>query len=203
MGLLSGYLRNQRIARVGPHIRGRVLDVGCGGADILRQYHEKIDQYVGLEYNSKHVADLSGQFPNATFQVCNLDEESFNVSVEFDCIVLVAVIEHIFNLKHLLAEICEHMAPDGVVVLTTPTPFGNDIVHRCGAAMGLFSQGAADDHIAIFNAHRISILAREVGLKMISHRRFQFGCNQIAVLAHPDPETPRAIPQHSPAVDAE
>ena len=71
------------------------------------------------------------------------------------------------------------------MVLTTPTPFGNDVVHCLGAKVGLFSSVAADDHIAIFNRKRPEIFAGEFGLELVEHRTFQVGCNQVAVLQRP------------------
>ena len=58
------------------------------------------------------------------------------------------------------------LKPNGRIVLTTPTVIGNDLVHRLGASVGLFSQDAQDDHIVIFNKRRFEVLANEVGLDL-------------------------------------
>ncbi len=68
------------------------------------------------------------------------------------------------------------------LLVTTPTPFGNDIVHRLGAAIGLFAKAAADDHIVIYNRQRFEILAKEFDLKLERYESFGFGCNQLAIL---------------------
>ena len=89
------------------------------------------------------------------------------------------------NLKHLGNGFTRALKPRGQVILTTPTPFGNDVVHRVGAMLGLFSQTAVDDHIVIFNRKRLEIFAKEAGMQLISHRLFQIGCNQLALLEKP------------------
>jgi 2-polyprenyl-3-methyl-5-hydroxy-6-metoxy-1,4-benzoquinol methylase len=96
---------------------------------------------------------------------------------------MIALIEHLFNQQHVMSEVANVLKPDGVVVVTTPTPFGNDIVHRLGAKAGLFAKSAVDDHIVIYNHHRFCIMAREVGLKLKYYRTFQLFCNQLAVLS--------------------
>jgi hypothetical protein len=101
-----------------------------------------------------------------------------------------AVIEHIFNLKHLGHGLALALRPGGRVILTTPTPFGNDVVHNLGAKLGLFSQVAVDDHIVIFNRKRLQIFAGEAGLVLAAHKLFQLGCNQFAILEKPGGSTP-------------
>jgi len=56
-------------------------------------------------------------------------------------------------------------------------------LHRLGAAIGLFAKSAVDDHIVIYNRHRFTILADEVGFEVERYESFQFGCNQFVVLA--------------------
>lgn len=95
---------------------------------------------------------------------------------------MIALIEHLFNQQHIMSEVVDALNPNGIVVMTTPTPFGNDIVHRLGGNMGLFAKAAVDDHIVIYNHHRFRLMAGEVGLQIKSYRTFQFFCNQIVIL---------------------
>lgn len=182
MGLLSPYLTNSRLARIRPYLRGHVLDIGCGYAEVYREYQQKIESYTGIEMREEHVAELKLEFPSAHFYTCQLDDENLPLDRSFDCIVMMALIEHIFNQKHLMQNVKNVLAPDGKIVITTPTPLGNDLIHKLGARVGLFAQAAADDHIVLYNHHRFGIMCQEVGLSLEYYQTFQLGCNQLAVL---------------------
>jgi len=98
---------------------------------------------------------------------------------------MIALIEHLFNQKFVMDEIAKSLKIGGKVIVTTPTPFGNDVVHRIGAPLGLCSKNAANGHIVIYNKLRFTTLANEVGLVVKSHKFFQLYCNQVVVLEKP------------------
>lgn len=180
MALLTNYLINARMSRIAPHIRGDVLDLGCGRAEILEKYADRINSYWGVEYSEESVQALRKAHPEASFVPRNLDRDRLGLDKQFDCILMVALIEHLFNQKHVMDEVANALKPGGTIVLTTPTPFGNDVVHRLGAVVGLFSKAAVDDHIVIYNRHRLKLLAKETGLRLTRYYTFQLHCNQFA-----------------------
>jgi len=192
MGLLTPYLTNARMARIAPYVHGDVLDLGCGSwgrSAILEEHRAKIKSYVGVEYSQESVDLLRNNYPEATFHAVNLDKDRLDPGRKFDCILMIALIEHLFNQQHVMAGVADALKPNGTVVITTPTPFGNDVVHRIGGSIGLFAKAAVDDHIVIYNRHRFGIMAKEVGLEIRSYKTFQLMCNQVVVLAKPPPAT--------------
>lgn len=192
MSLLSPYLTRSRMARILPHVRGDVLDIGCQHGQLRAQAAGRTGRYVGIDLSEPALEEARRAHPDCDFWKLNIDDEPLGFDPSFDTIVLSALIEHVFNLKHLGRGLARALRLGGRVVLTTPTPFGNDVVHRWGARFGLFAPSAADDHIVIFNRKRLDIFAREVGLRLVEHRRFQLGCNQLAILEKPqDAETRR------------
>lgn len=182
MALLSKYLSDARFARLAPHISGDVLDIGCQEGQLKARLGGAIASYTGVDMSETAVAAARLAHPGAAFHVLDIDKDPLPFEDAFDTIVMSAVIEHIFNLGLLGAGLSRALRPGGSIVLTTPTPLGNDVVHRLGAAIGLFSPAAANDHIVIFNKKRCEIFAEEFGLRLASHRLFQFGCNQLAIL---------------------
>jgi 2-polyprenyl-3-methyl-5-hydroxy-6-metoxy-1,4-benzoquinol methylase len=186
MSLLSGYLGRKRQTITAAYVRGDVLDIGCQQGQLRELLASQLNRYVGIDRQVEDVLEAKQRYPDSEFRVLDIDDEPLGYDAEFDTIVLIAVIEHIFNLKYVGKNIARALKPGGSVVLTTPTPFGNDVIHRLGAGLGLFSPEAADDHIAIFNRKRIAIFAKEAGLVVSEHRRFQLFCNQIAILRRPD-----------------
>ncbi|MGR3717907.1 MAG: class I SAM-dependent methyltransferase [Thermohalobaculum sp.] len=185
MALLSAYLSRARFARILPHVRGDVLDIGCQHGQLRDHAADRINLYVGIDLLESDIEHARRAHPDCEFKAINVDDEPLGYDAAFDTIVMCAVIEHIFNLKHLGHGLALALRPGGRVVLTTPTPFGNDVIHRLGAMLGLFSQVAADDHIVIFNRKRLEIFAGEAGLRLVMHRLFQLGCNQLAVIEKP------------------
>lgn len=186
MALLTPYLTRARTSRIAPYIHGDILDLGCGSsghAAIYERYGARIRHYCGIERSEESVRKLRERYPGGQFLARDLDRDPLGLDRKFDCILMIALIEHMFNQQHVMSEVAGALKDSGIVVITTPTPFGNDVVHRLGASVGLFSQAAVDDHIVIYNHHRFRLMAKEVGLQMKSYKRFQLFCNQIAVLA--------------------
>ena len=182
MPIFTKYISNQRIAKISPYIKGDVLDLGCDNAQVLKKYRSKINSYCGVERSAKRIEKLKNNHPEASFIQCDLDNERLKIDKKFDCVLMIALIEHLFNQKFVMDQIAKILKPSGYIVITTPTPIGNDVVHRLGASIGLFSKVAVDDHIVIYNRHRFRILSKEIGLELKIHKFFQFHCNQIAIL---------------------
>jgi SAM-dependent methyltransferase len=185
MALLSKFIANQRYTKIAQYIKGDVLELGCGNGQVLENYGSNISSYCGVERSSPQIEKLKQKYPNASFFQRDLDRDRLEINIKFDCVLMIAVIEHLFNQRLVMDEIVQVLKPGGIVVITTPTPFGNDVVHHLGAALGLFSKAAVDDHIIIFNRQRFKVLANEFGLKLKSHQYFEVYCNQVAILEQP------------------
>ena len=176
MALLSKFLSNWRFSLIGPYIRGNVLDIGFGQGRIFKLYRARMEKYYGVELNPKLVERLSNDFPEAVFVQHDLDNESLKIQETFDTVLMLAVVEHVWNQKLFFEEVIRHIKKDGKIIITTPTPFGNDWIHVIGSWLGLFAQSAADDHIVIYNKKRFRILAEEFNLRIIVYKRFQIFC---------------------------
>ncbi len=183
MAFLSNVLTAWRHKVILPYLKGDVLDIGCGNAVILSKYKPLLDHYTGVERQQAHVDHLAHRFPEAVFIARDLDREPLGLEKRFDVVLMIAIIEHIWNQKFLFEQIIEVLKPQGEIVITTPTPFGNDIIHPLGAALGVFAQAAVEDHIVIYNKQRFKNLAKEFQLRLEVYKRFQFFSNQLAVLA--------------------
>ena len=184
MALLTKRLQAARYGRIQPHIRGRVLDLGCHRGLIYEQHRDAIEAYCGVDYDQEIVEENRQRFPDARFELRNLDDDDLDLGETYDTVLMVALIEHLFNQKHVFEQVKEALAPGGTVVITSPTPIGNDVVHASGSKLGLFAKDATDDHVIVFNRRRLAILADEVGLRLDEHRYFQVRCNQLALFRH-------------------
>lgn len=183
--LLSSWLAASRYARVLPHLAGDLLDVGCQEGQLRDEAAGRIASYAGLDISEERLERARARHPDCDFFWCDLDAGLPELDRRFDTIVMCAVIEHLFNQKIVFDGLARLLKPGGRIVLTTPTPFGNDVVHALGAKIGLFHPAAQDDHIVIYNRKRFAVLAGETGLALERHELFQLGCNQLAILRKP------------------
>jgi len=97
-----------------PHLTGNILDFGCGskpfadlfknanhyiGVDILVSGHDHVDSKVDVFYDGSHLP-----FADASF----------------DHIVSFEVLEHVFNLEEVLAELMRVLKPGGMLLFSIP-----------------------------------------------------------------------------------
>ena len=182
MSILSNYASLLRVKRVLPYVKGSVLDLGCGEVPVLRAAGDKIEHYVGVDIGQERTETLRKTYPQHQFFRCDFDEDPFDFEGKFDTILLIAVIEHIFNQKHLATELIKKLNPTGRIIITTPTSLG-EFVHRICAGLGLLGRSVANRHIVIFNKRRFKVLAKHFNLRIEKYHRFCFGCNQMVILA--------------------
>jgi SAM-dependent methyltransferase len=183
LGAASARLRGSRYAQVLPYLRGRVLELGCGTSPLVTDHRDRFDTYTGCDLDPDLIARLAERHPDHTYGTVDLDHEPLPGDWgPFDTILAAAVIEHLFNLESVMSRLADALAPGGRIVMTTPTPFGNDVVLPVTARIGLTSADAHDDHINILNRRRFALLADEVGLRLEQYRRFQLGMNSLAVI---------------------
>jgi 2-polyprenyl-3-methyl-5-hydroxy-6-metoxy-1,4-benzoquinol methylase len=159
---------------VKPHLRGRVLDYGCGVgyvSDLKRP-----DEYHGVDIDEESVEIARKRRPGHKFE--SLHE--FRAAGPYDTVACLAVIEHVTNPAQLLREFRNLLAADGRIVLTTPHP-SMEWAHGLGAKIGLFSQEGHEEHQSLLEKRDFGELARETGLKLALYRRFLLGANQLVI----------------------
>lgn len=173
IGLLSPWLRTQRIIKVAPYLRGKILDYGCGigslSAICMPNY------YVGVDIDGPSINIARMNNPRFRFETVIPDGEYF------DSIALLAVIEHIKNPVDILSRVSVMLNPDGLIIITTPHPVA-DIIHRLGAQIGLFSTLASEEHEKLIDLRRMDGIAAQAGFSISKYERFLFGVNQLFIL---------------------
>ena len=172
-GLLSPWLRRERIKAAEPYIKGKVLDFGCGVGTLSEVCLPEF--YLGIDIDEESLKIARQNHVDYRF------EKQCPEGEQFDTIALIAVIEHIKNPELFLNQMKLLLKPKGRIVLTTPHPLVEK-VHFCGAQFGLFSKHASEEHEQFFNYGRMRKYASLTGLKIYSYRRFLLGVNQLFVL---------------------
>ena len=172
-GLLSPFLRRQRLQAARPYLQGAVLDFGCGTGALAPWCDQA--SYVGVDRDADSIRLAKAAQPNHRF-LQELPEQG-----AFNTIVALAVIEHIKQPEALLAALKARLATNGQIVLTTPHP-AFEWAHELGAKLGFFSGDAAEEHETLIDKAAMAKLAEAAGLRLLAARRFLFGVNQLFVL---------------------
>ena len=165
-----------RLELIEPLVReGRILDVGCVDArsarhasservaapDLLfRRLCELNSNVVGLDLDHDGVEELKRQ----GFDAICADACSVQLDERFDVIVAGEVIEHVANVGAFLENLRDHLAPDGVLIVSTPNPF------YAGQAWKIWRYGAPDvheDHVAWFDPITLGAALQRAGLEPV------------------------------------
>jgi 2-polyprenyl-3-methyl-5-hydroxy-6-metoxy-1,4-benzoquinol methylase len=177
---LDHFLQKWRIRKALPFVRtgDRLLDIGCHDRTLINQVLGRVTSATGVDLHLKPQEDekvrlLRGNFP---------EDFDFEQGI-FDCVSLLAVLEHVKD-PELLAYQCHHvLSPGGRVVLTVPHPFVDQILEIL-MFLHLIDGMAAEEHHGFDTRSTIPVF-QKTGLTLLTHRRFQFGLNQLFVFEKP------------------
>ena len=183
-GLLTRPLIEARLAAVRPFVaRGvRLLDVGCG----LTALPGRAGPYLGCDRSREILDENRRRHPAARFVLWDVEAEEvpdeIRTSGPFDVILFLALLEHLSEPGHVFVRTAPLLAEGGRLVVTTPSPSGGTPL-RVGAALGLLSRHAADEHENVLSRVDLRSAGAAAGLHLVHHRRFLLGLNQVAVFA--------------------
>ncbi len=102
-------------------IEGRVLDIGCGDGCFGRKL---LERQKGLELHGVDIAETAirkaHKVANAKMRLAVCDVVSLPYqNNSFDCVLMLEVIEHVFDIINFLSEIYRVLKKDGVLFITT------------------------------------------------------------------------------------
>lgn len=172
-GLLSPFLRRQRINAARPWLAGSVLDFGCGSG-ALAEFVPAAD-YTGFDIDPQSLANAGALFPAHHFL------HELPQTDKFDTVVSLAVIEHCKDTNGFLRQLLGFTRAGGRIVLTTPHP-AFEFAHDFGSRIGVFSHAASEEHEAMLDRKALYALAANQRLEVVNYRRFLFGANQLIVM---------------------
>src|SRR5438128_7006426 len=140
-GFVAPLLASMRARAVAKHVVGaRILDSGCGHGYLLRFLRS--DQiYIGIDRDARLLQSLRQRHPSRSFYCFDLDESELPELMEFDTIVLAAVVEHLQRPIDVIRRLSAKLRVGGRLILTTPHPISAPVL-SLGAQLGLLSPGA-------------------------------------------------------------
>jgi methionine biosynthesis protein MetW len=151
---------------------GSVLDVGCGAGTLLDLLKQKGIEAEGVDISEEAINICL----NKGYKVTIMDMKSGKLPFpdrSFDQVVLLDVLEHLYNPEHLLAE-ARRVAKSFVIV---GVPNFNSLPARLQMLAGLVPENnrPGQGHIYWFNYGRLKEILAECNLKMIDVRMNTFG----------------------------
>ena len=154
-----------RIKTTLPYLKGKVLDIGCGYNNLIKEYR---GLGIGVDIYSWKGVEI----------IANASELPFKDN-SFDTITFLANISHIFALKSL-KEANRVLKPDGRVIITGAGKYGGRIAHiffrkdekvrkKETEESWMWGKGVSD----------IDALLRNSGFRLVKRKRFWFFMNNL------------------------
>jgi 2-polyprenyl-3-methyl-5-hydroxy-6-metoxy-1,4-benzoquinol methylase len=124
---------------------------------------------------------------NVLTKKLDLDNHStLSQEKKFDCVLMIALLEHLENPEGLLKEIKKILKKNGTVIITTPTPLAKPILELLSFKLKLISETAIREHKHYFSKREIVSLLKKLGFSEVNHRFFEIGFNQIVIAKNTD-----------------
>ncbi len=173
------WLQQWRIAKALPFLTpgARVLDIGCGEGELLRQVARLADGSIGVDPTLSHTAHrgafrlVRGVFP----------DDVPPDGGPFDAITMLAVLEHLPEAGHesLAAGAHRLLKPNGRVIITVPAPAVDHILTVLKTLRIIDGMSLEEHHGYDVNATGRIFAPPRFALEV--RRRFQLGLNNLFV----------------------
>jgi len=171
------YLRVKEIIKKIP--RGsKVCDVCCGEkGSFLFDISDILEEGIGLDKDAENKRE-----GKILLKKSDLEKEISEKSNYFDCVILLAAIEHLNYPQEIIKECFRILKEGGKALITTPSAKGRWLLEFLSFRLGIVSPEQIKDHKHYFNKKEIFDLFVEAGFdrQKISLKEFEFGYNIFA-----------------------
>ncbi len=172
-----GFVRNQMNAHWGVDARAlkplagkSVLDVGCGAGLMCEPLARMGGRVTGVDAAPENIAVAAA---HAAGQGLAIDYRCADVAMlsgSFDLVTSMEVVEHVSDPAAFIAALAARLAPDGLLILSTPnrTPLSKLALITIGEGMGQIPRGTHDwsqflkpeELIALLGEARLRVVAQ-------------------------------------------
>lgn len=166
---LAKMLMRWRIRTVLPHVRRRLLDIGCGTNELVRQYGNGLGCDVYQWGDVDLVVEDSSDLP--------FDDASF------DTVTIIAALNHIPDRVSVLAEAHRVLQPGGRLIVTMIPPVISTIWHKIRAPWDAdqHERGMADGEVYGLHPAEVCQPMRNAGFQIVLEQPFMHWINRVTV----------------------
>ncbi len=144
------------------HLRGSVLELGCGAGFVVRNYIDRVDRVIGVDINPELLSALEKSSPPGKVRTACVDlrgDWHELAGVKADVIIALDVIEHFEDDRALMQKLARHLNPSGKVVIKVP------------AQSALYGEiDKASGHFRRYDESQLRSLMESLGFETLSLR---------------------------------
>ena len=140
-------------------VNKNILDFGCGAAGFLLRAREVAESVAGIELEKR----LASHFETNALSVF-VDIDHIPPERKFDFITAFHVIEHLSDPRNMLEKLKEHLALAGKIIVEVPSAEDVLLTLYENDPFSHFTYWSC--HLYLFNAHTLSLLAKQAGLRV-------------------------------------
>lgn len=148
------------------------LDIGCGAGLVCEPLARLGAEVTGVDAAAQNVSAATAHAEGAGLDIRYMAGELASLDIgTFDLVTAMEVIEHVADKRAFLADVAASLAPDGLLVLSTPnrTPASRLLLVGAAEAVGYVPKGTHHWEDFITPAELEAMLA-ELGLEVIERR---------------------------------
>lgn len=182
MKWMDRYLRDLRIKQAMPHIRAgdRLLDVGCYDPTLLRLASQRVKVAVGIDPLAEPMQEGKIRTIRGLF---GAGDDHGLAAGSFDCITMLAVLEHVPDPAAIARECARLLAPGGRVVITVPDAKVDHILAVL-SRLGLIHGMSLEEHHG-YETAQTSPVFEAAGFRTSLKKKFELGLNNVFVFEKP------------------
>lgn len=175
---LGRHLARVRLRRVLPHVRGRLLDVGCGNNRLVEAHRRQVDPSVAAECVGIDVYP----WPDVDRVVEDTRELPFPDRA-FDTVTIVAALNHIPYREQALAEVSRVLAPEGRLVMTMIPAGVSRVWHllRKPWDADQTERGMSEGEVWGLSRRQVRAALESARFAVVHEERFMLGLNRLTV----------------------